>query len=153
MQRLTYHLQRFCAAATGLLIILTAITAGLKSINYHQKKADLKATVASVEKNVPADAGELILANRDGKNPYSEDVKPYVEFLDKLEQKCQEPRVELAVIAGEMVKEEQKAGFEISNLEALETLWLSVESGFEKYPAECLQAYQYHVQSLKTMKQ
>ncbi|WP_106253955.1 hypothetical protein [Phormidesmis priestleyi] len=128
------------------IIVMTCINFVLVGIRYQQSRTKLDKAVASFEQSglLP----EVALASLDGKDSKQpEVVRPYAELLNQLEAKCIEPRTELMGISRALTKHERKQQQEVTYLEGLQELMSDVESGFEKFPATCMEAYSYHVQA------
>ena len=146
MQKMNQRLQNYVMAATAALFVLTGLRFVLVNIRYHQEKGRLEREFKRAETN--GITPDVILARRDGKNyKKAEEVAPYAKLINQLDNKCNESAAELIALTSAIVKHENKQGMNLTHLEGLETFLFSVESGFERFPANCMEAYQAHVKT------
>ncbi|MCY7274334.1 MAG: hypothetical protein LH702_11480, partial [Phormidesmis sp. CAN_BIN44] len=121
MNNFRYRLEGLMGKMVIAIIILTCINFVLVGVRGQQSRSKLDAAVTSLEKSgVPP---EIALTRLDGKDSQqSEEVRPYTELLNRLESKCVEPRMELAMMASALTKQEEKQGLKTTRLEGLKTL-------------------------------
>lgn len=146
MKKFNHWLNGLTLKLSIAIIVLTGFNYALKSCRVQQKRAELSRVATEAEKS--GERLEIVFAHRDGKDPANQEmVKPYTEVLDRLKQRCKESRTELLGMAGALTKHEKKNDSQTTYLEGLELFSDLVESGFERFPATCMEAYTAHVKN------
>ncbi|BAS54921.1 hypothetical protein NIES2135_58140 [Leptolyngbya boryana NIES-2135] len=148
MNRTTEWLNGLTTKLAIALMLATGLLFVLRVCKFHIERANLSEAAAIAEKEgvIP----ERAFAYRDGKDYTQQElVKPYDIALDQLQQKCQESRMEIAGMVSAIVKHEKQKGTQTNHMEELKGFLHVVESGFDRHPAKCLQAYTAIVQAEK----
>lgn len=128
------------------LIVATGLLFVLRSCRVQQYRTDVTKMLADAEKK--GVTPDIILARMDNKDSSSRtEIEPYTIAFGELQQKCREPRADLAVMAAEIVRYERRSDAQTTYLDGLEYFSAIVEGEFERFPARCTEAFTGHIEN------
>lgn len=123
MDKLNFSLQKYCAAAFGLLIVLKGCNAGLEVMSANRKMDKILNQADEIYSEY---SPEYYFAHYDGVS--QENSGYYANLIDEVDRGCFEDRNEAALLVDIFARRSKKLGYEYSYDEALVTYLSVIES-------------------------